>query len=295
MDKLISSFTIHSITVAVYDIAYQEPCNCIQTHAVILDWMDNRMTGFSILIGISIQVSVDGDFNIALLKLNFGVDMARCQRSSNCPMCWQNISLKDLARVLSNLSFILVCYIILFLIYVEIKFIFYYNCIQELLEAVERERSFRFTPSRNAIIFRHPTLGDFDYNIAEIEDLIIQYLVVAAAMGKTHQVTRREDTRSHSSAHARPQYVVFSTHSIETSTETKNNISVPSTSVNNIDTEHIPAFVQSNHIPASSFRSSVTPTSSRGLLNDNRNYMNQSSSLSQDKAGPSEFRSFPDT
>lgn len=33
---------------------------------------------------------------------------------------------------------------------------------QELLEAVERERTFRFNPSRNATIFHHPTLGDFE-------------------------------------------------------------------------------------------------------------------------------------
>ncbi|KAI8010052.1 putative disease resistance protein RGA4 [Camellia lanceoleosa] len=33
---------------------------------------------------------------------------------------------------------------------------------QELLEAVERERSFRFNPSRNSTIFHHPTLGNFE-------------------------------------------------------------------------------------------------------------------------------------
>lgn len=35
-------------------------------------------------------------------------------------------------------------------------------CSQELLEAVERERSIRFNQSRNATIFHHPTLGDFE-------------------------------------------------------------------------------------------------------------------------------------
>ncbi|KAL8505209.1 hypothetical protein ACS0TY_016432 [Phlomoides rotata] len=236
-----------------------------------------------------------------------------CQRSSNCPMCWQNISLKDPARFLSNLSFILVSSISLFLISVVIKFMLYYNCSQELLEAVERERSFRFTPSRNSTIFRHPTLGDFELqhlpvgvDSAELEDRIIQHLAAAAAMGRTHRVARREGSRSRSSAHARPQYVVFSAHSPESSTgagggetepasATENNLSIPPASVNNIGTQHMPASVQSNHISASSFRSSVPPTSSRGLLNDNRNYMNQSSSPSQDRAGPSEFQSFPDT
>jgi len=33
---------------------------------------------------------------------------------------------------------------------------------QELLEAVELERSLRDTPSRNAAIFHHPALGDFE-------------------------------------------------------------------------------------------------------------------------------------
>ena len=197
-----------------------------------------------------------------------------CQRSSNCPMCWQNISLKDRAS-------------------------------QELLEAVERERSFRSTPSRNATIFRHPTLGDFELqhlpvgvDSAELEDRIIQHLAATAAMGRTHRVSRREGSRTHRVA--RPQYVVFSAHSPESSngaggeetepaSATENNLSIPLASVNNIGTQRMPSSVQSNRISASSSRSSVTP------LNDNRNYMNQSSSPSQDRAGPSEFQSFPDT
>ncbi|KAL0795494.1 hypothetical protein Bca101_066871 [Brassica carinata] len=54
-----------------------------------------------------------------------------CQRSSQCPVCWQSISLKDPTGL-------------------------------ELLETVVQERSFRFNPPRNATIFRHPTLGDFE-------------------------------------------------------------------------------------------------------------------------------------
>ncbi|CAL5394450.1 unnamed protein product [Camellia sinensis] len=74
-----------------------------------------------------------------------------CQRSSNCQMCWQSISLKDPSS-------------------------------QELLEAVERERSFRFNPSRNSTIFHHPTLGVFELqhlpvgaNDAQLEERIIQH------------------------------------------------------------------------------------------------------------------------
>uniref|UniRef100_A0A2P2LQA9 RING-type E3 ubiquitin transferase n=1 Tax=Rhizophora mucronata TaxID=61149 RepID=A0A2P2LQA9_RHIMU len=54
-----------------------------------------------------------------------------CQRSSQCPMCWQSLSLKDPES-------------------------------QELLEAVENERSNRLRPSRNATIFHHPMLGNFE-------------------------------------------------------------------------------------------------------------------------------------
>ncbi|XP_062171520.1 E3 ubiquitin-protein ligase RHF2A isoform X2 [Alnus glutinosa] len=111
-----------------------------------------------------------------------------CQRSSQCPMCWQSISLKDPTS-------------------------------QELLEAVERERSFRFNPSRNATIFHHPTLGDFELhnlpvgaNDAELEERIIQHLAAAAAMGRARHIARREGHRNRSSAQGRPQFLVFSAH-----------------------------------------------------------------------------------
>ncbi|CAI0447589.1 unnamed protein product [Linum tenue] len=110
-----------------------------------------------------------------------------CQRSSQCPMCWQPISLKDPTS-------------------------------QELLEAVERERNIRLNPPRNSAIFHHPTLGDFELqhlpvgiNEAELEERIIQHLAAAAAMGRRH-VSRREGSRNRSSSQSRPQYVVFSSH-----------------------------------------------------------------------------------
>ncbi|KAI3412459.1 uncharacterized protein J3R85_017273 [Psidium guajava] len=110
-----------------------------------------------------------------------------CQRSSQCPMCWQSISLKDPTS-------------------------------QELLEAVEREKSFSFNPSRNATIFHHPTLGDFELQRlpvgptdSELEERIIQHLAAAAAMGRARHIARREGHRSRSSAHGRPQFLVFST------------------------------------------------------------------------------------
>ncbi|KAJ0952767.1 putative transcription factor C2H2 family [Helianthus annuus] len=111
-----------------------------------------------------------------------------CQRSSNCPMCWQAISLKDPSS-------------------------------QELLEAVEQERRVRFNPTRNSTIFHHPTLGDFELqhlpvgvNASELEDRIIQHLAAAAAMGRTHHhMGRREGSRNRgSTGHGRPQFLVFS-------------------------------------------------------------------------------------
>lgn len=106
---------------------------------------------------------------------------------------------------------------------------------------------------------------------AELEERIIQHLAAAAAMGRTHRVARREGSRSRSSAHARPQYVVFSAHSPESSTGAGGEETEPTSAIeNNIGTQHMPFSVQSNHISASSSRASVTPTSSHGLLNDNR-------------------------
>ncbi|KAJ1392755.1 Zinc finger, RING-type [Sesbania bispinosa] len=109
------------------------------------------------------------------------------QRSSQCPMCWQSISLKDPTS-------------------------------QELFEAVEQERKLRVTPSRNAAIFRHPALGDFDLqqlrmsvNDADLEERIIQHLAAAAAMGRANHLVRREVQRTRSSAHGHPHFLVFST------------------------------------------------------------------------------------
>ncbi|CAL9766636.1 unnamed protein product [Musa acuminata subsp. burmannicoides] len=134
-----------------------------------------------------------------------------CQRSSQCPMCWQSISLKD-------------------------------STSQELLEAVERERNIRLNHARTTTIFHHPALGDFELqhvgssimlffhalddhfflsyllqlpvggSDAELEERIIQHLAAAAAMGRAHHIARREG-RVRSGSHGRPQYLVFSTNS----------------------------------------------------------------------------------
>ncbi|CAN1772537.1 E3 ubiquitin-protein ligase RHF2A [Linum perenne] len=111
-----------------------------------------------------------------------------CQRSSDCPMCLQPVSLKD------PLS-------------------------QELFAGVERERKIRAAAaSRNTTtIFRHPTLGDFQLQHvgsltdADIEQRIIQHLAAAsAAMGRTN-VGRRESHRSSRSASSQ-RHMVLSPH-----------------------------------------------------------------------------------
>ncbi|XP_020552473.1 E3 ubiquitin-protein ligase RHF2A-like isoform X2 [Sesamum indicum] len=98
-----------------------------------------------------------------------------CQRSSQCPMCWQPISLKDPSS-------------------------------QELLDAVEHERNLRMNPPTSTTIFHHPTLGDFELqhlpvnaSESELEERIIQHLAAAAAMGRARQLARREGQRNRSS------------------------------------------------------------------------------------------------
>ncbi|KAL0369467.1 UNVERIFIED_CONTAM: E3 ubiquitin-protein ligase RHF2A [Sesamum angustifolium] len=95
-----------------------------------------------------------------------------CQRSSQCPMCWQPISLKDPSS-------------------------------QELLDAVEHERNLHMNPPTSTTIFHHPTLGDFELqhlpvnaSESELEERIIQHLAAAAAMGRARQLARREATTS---------------------------------------------------------------------------------------------------
>ncbi|KAJ4910887.1 E3 ubiquitin-protein ligase RHF2A [Raphanus sativus] len=189
-----------------------------------------------------------------------------CQRSSQCPMCWQSISLKDPTS-------------------------------QELLEAVVQERSFRSNPPRNATIFRHPTLGDFELqnlpvgvDNAEIEERIIQHL---AAMGRARHGVRREGHRTRSSSQGHPQFRVFSPHpsvppppppmpsspSHRDERDTVTNL--PLSSQNTLGEGSLHSNMQP---PTSSLPRQVSPTNNRSL--------NQSD---QDRAGPSELQSFSES
>ncbi|KAK1398651.1 E3 ubiquitin-protein ligase RHF2A [Heracleum sosnowskyi] len=206
-----------------------------------------------------------------------------CQRSSQCPMCWQPITLKDPHS-------------------------------QELLDAIERERSIRATPSRNTAIFHHPAFGDFELqhlpvgaNDAELEDRIIQHLAAAAAMGRARHFARREGQRTRASAQGRPHFVVFSTNSNapsatassspnergEHETDSSNTISgspLPlGTSEDSVQPNTLPHSVQSVQvsgsrvIPENQFGTSPYRSSS------------QSSPNGQDRAGTSEFQSFSES
>ncbi|XP_043701416.1 E3 ubiquitin-protein ligase RHF2A-like isoform X2 [Telopea speciosissima] len=214
-----------------------------------------------------------------------------CQRSSQCPMCWQSISLKDPTS-------------------------------QELLEAVERERSLRFNPSRNATIFHHPALGDFELqhlpvgaNDADLEERIIQHLAAAAAMGRAHHIARREGQRSRASAQGRPQFLVFSTHSnappagpvsVSASQRVADNEqapaivaaspSVPLAAVGEEPSERNPqpSSGQTEQNPSPASGSTVSVANRHGLSFNNRSG-SQSSPVNDDRAGPSDFQSFSES
>ncbi|CAA3020868.1 E3 ubiquitin- ligase RHF2A-like [Olea europaea subsp. europaea] len=210
-----------------------------------------------------------------------------CQRSSQCPMCWQTISLKDP------------------------------NC-QELLDAVEHERNLRMNPPRNTTIFHHPTLGDFELqhlpvsaSDSELEERIIQHLAAAAAMGRTRQLGRREGHRSRSSTQGRPHFLVFSTNPNSSSSSASSPahrggvgtppavmidgpnspfITVEDDSAQ-LTTQPSPAQVDQVTAPTSG---SIAVANQPGTSSSNRSPA-QTSPNSQDRAGPSDLQSFSDS
>ncbi|XP_073006087.1 E3 ubiquitin-protein ligase RHF2A-like [Typha latifolia] len=213
-----------------------------------------------------------------------------CQRSSQCPMCWQPISLKDPTS-------------------------------QELLEAIQQERSVRVNRSRSAAIFHHPVLRDFELQHLpvgadddELEERIIQHLAAAAAMGRTHHIARREGLRSRAGAHGRSQFLVFSTtqgppslSSLSTSSVDRGEndpvpaLTAPSPLISTAAVEEGPPYQASQvnfghadqvatlpSISSATFANSPGPT-------HNRNPAGQSSPVRQDRAGPSDFHSFSES
>ncbi|KAG5063744.1 hypothetical protein JHK85_004927 [Glycine max] len=202
-----------------------------------------------------------------------------CQRSSQCPMCWQPISLRDATS-------------------------------QELLEAVELERSLRDTPSRNAAIFHHPTLGDFELqhlpmgvNEADIEERIIQHLTAAAAMRRSHHLSRREGHRTRPSAHGRPHFLVYSTQPSAPPSAAGGGsepaaipVGSPSTPLT-FDGNEQSSLQQIPHVQTQSSSltsaSTVSTTNLQGVHSDD-SFASHSFPASQDRAQPSE-QSFSDS
>ncbi|KAJ0981734.1 hypothetical protein J5N97_009989 [Dioscorea zingiberensis] len=210
-----------------------------------------------------------------------------CQRSTQCPMCWQPISLKDPTS-------------------------------QELLDAVERERRIRSNQTRTTAIFHHPTLGEFELqhlpvgaSDAELEERIIQHLAAAAAMGRGHH--RREGQRGRSGAHGRSQFLVFSNHPNAPSVG-----SVSASSGQRGDDEVAPSIVAAslsetqaslgepphqlpNPTPTLADQITVSPprismgTATMAGLSNNRSSPVRSTPVNQDRAGPSDFQSFSES
>ncbi|KAJ1293284.1 hypothetical protein BS78_01G055900 [Paspalum vaginatum] len=194
-----------------------------------------------------------------------------CQRSSQCPMCWQPISMKD------PLS-------------------------QELLEAVEQERNMRANRSQNTAVFRHPMLGDFEIPVgadaAELEERIIQHLAAAAAMSRSHRHHRRDGHHSRSGANSHPQFLVLSTDEHTTSGQERDYEEAPAVVSGRgralatlIEQERSTQGLEAASNPSLHYS---TPADSTGRSN-NRISGIQSTAVDQDRAGPSDLQSVSDT
>ncbi|KAM0944139.1 putative transcription factor C2H2 family [Dioscorea sansibarensis] len=210
-----------------------------------------------------------------------------CQRSLQCPMCWQPINLKDPTS-------------------------------QELLDAVERERRIRSNQTRATTIFHHPALGEFELQHlpvgardAELEEHIIQHLAAAAAMGRGHH--RREEQRGRSGSQGRPQFLVFSNHTNAPSVSSSS-----ASSAQSRDSEAAPAIVSSNFsetqasvgepphqlpnpMPTLADQIIVSPpgisvaTSTGAGLSNSRSLLGWSAPVDHDNARPSDFQSFAES
>nr|GMD61625.1 E3 ubiquitin-protein ligase RHF2A-like isoform X1 [Ipomoea batatas] len=208
------------------------------------------------------------------------------QRSSQCPMCWQSLSLKDPNS-------------------------------QELFDAVEHERNIRMNPPRNTTIFRHPTLGDFELQHlpvsstdSELEERIIQHLAAAAAMGRARHLARRGGQRGRASSQGHPHFLVFSTNpnpsptvpafsTQRTGGEPASPVPVSGSTPPVVVGEGSEQFVA---LPSSAQTDSISGAGlSAGLgqlgtsSNNNRGSPSQSSPHNQNRAGPSDLQSFSES
>uniref|UniRef100_A0A7C9FJC4 RING-type E3 ubiquitin transferase n=1 Tax=Opuntia streptacantha TaxID=393608 RepID=A0A7C9FJC4_OPUST len=198
---------------------------------------------------------------------------------------------------------------------------FHLQCIlecQELLDAVVQERNLRLNPPRNAAIFHHPVLGEFEIqhlpvgvNDAELEERIIQHLAAAAAMGRTRHYARRELREGHrgrSSAQGRQHFLVFSSPpnaQAGASPERGLGESLLSTSIATpssplrIGGEASPSISSPNrgtqrNVVSASGTSVLAATQQLSPSNSGMS-SNHSSPRNEDRAGPSDLQSFSET
>ncbi|KAI7732398.1 hypothetical protein M8C21_025796 [Ambrosia artemisiifolia] len=185
---------------------------------------------------------------------------------------------------------------------------------QELLDAIEQERTIANNPSMNTTIFHHPTFGDFELQHlpvsateAELEERIIQHLAAAAAMGRARHMARREGHRSRTSAQARPRYLGFSAQpSVPSPTRPISTDDVepttPAVSGPPLVTVHeetprgtapSSSSVHASEPPSSPLVQSIVPARPHESPSTDRSVMH-SSPNNQDRAGPSEQNSFSD-
>ncbi|KAL3616036.1 hypothetical protein CASFOL_040330 [Castilleja foliolosa] len=195
-----------------------------------------------------------------------------CQRSSQCPMCWQAISLKDPSS-------------------------------QELFDGVEHERNVRMNPPRNSTIFHHPTLGDFELQHlpvnateSELEERIIQHLAAAAAMGRARQIARREGQRNRSaSTQGRQRFLVFSTHPNGTSAASATSdgsFPGPAVMIDGPNSPLVTVAEDSSQLIAQSSLSGPSAAANQYETSSSNRSPAQTSPGSQNRAGPSDLQSF---
>ncbi|XP_058740739.1 E3 ubiquitin-protein ligase RHF2A-like [Vicia villosa] len=159
---------------------------------------ENHMTSAAAFVEGGIQESSDDACSICLEEFNDNdpstITFCRhefhlqcvlewCQRSSQCPMCWQPISLKDPTG-------------------------------QELFEGVEQERKWRETPSRNVDTFHHPSIGNSGFQSLRMEERILQNLAIVASIERRHRLAQMEGREiqqlDHDHDHDHDQFLLFS-------------------------------------------------------------------------------------
>lgn len=207
------------------------------------------------------------------------------QRSKQCPMCWQFLSLKDPSS-------------------------------QELLEAMEQERTLRMNRPQNAPIFPHISFEDLDlHNVRinsddpELEERIMQHLAAAAAMGRARRFTRRETSHDRSSAQGHPQILLFSSHPSvpplpATTSEGEHSatvtVSSPITPLAAVEEEQLqrpspPMQVDTDSHSVGSASMTAQALDGRSSSLPNRNNAGQPSMEYHERSGPSEMQSFSES